>query len=134
MGGDVLIAVRSVPLLHGHLVSGVGVATRITDRSTTADCLIDPARGCVPFFPILRVFGAEVGWQSSGGNVRLVLGPTLVASDLAPTSVGGQMSVEVLANASSHLGLVAGVRGTVVPKYDSNRFNILAGGVGVRIR
>jgi hypothetical protein len=132
--GDVLVAVRLRSLGGGFLLAGVDAATRVTPRAVESICRIDPRGGCTPNFPVFRLVGASVGWESARATRRLLLGPTRADSDVAGASLGWQVRGDLAADFTRHVAAMVGVRATLVPDHRGDGFGIYGGRVGIRLR
>ena len=132
--GDLLAAARVRPVAGGFLLAAANAATRITPRVTTSICLLDPQGACTPHFPSFRMVAAGIGWENALATRRLLLGPALVDSDVARSSLGWQVRFDLAGIVTRRIAFVAGARATLVPNHSDDTFGIFGATLGVRIR
>ena len=100
----------------------------------TADCLLAPNGGCVPWFPGVGVVSSLAGWESRSTNLRLLVGPALVMPEEDENTAGFVGRFDAALPLITHISAVASLNTLVVPSYNSDRFYYLAFGVGLRLR
>ena len=128
---DVLLA-RSLRPAGGGALVGAANAGAQGPRGGDARCVVSSTGGCVPSFPAFATLGALVGWQNASATLRAMAGPAYVRA-----RGSGAVALEGRADGAvplaRHLALVASVRGTFVPNYRGDAFELFAFGAGVRI-
>ncbi len=129
---DALLAIRLQGAGHGALLAGLSAGTPWGWTSTSI-CILASNGGCIPTFPQFLKVGALVGWENPGATLRAMGGPAYVVAE-GRQAFGLQGRVDGAAPISRHLALVGSVRGTVVPNYRGDAFEVYALGVGIRIR
>lgn len=129
---DALLAMRLRGAGRGALLAGLSAGTPWAWTSTSV-CLPASNGECIPTFPQFMKAGALMGWENPTATLRAMGGPAYVRAD-GRQAFGLQGRVDGAAPISRHLALVASVRGTVVPNYRGDAFEVYALGVGIRIR
>lgn len=128
--GDLLAAVDIVPIPAGRLVYAMSIGVQGTG-AVTSNCIPASGGGCVPGFPEFTLIGALGGWETSNRVLRLLAGPTYVATDGA---FGWQARASVFLPPLSHVSLGLLLRGAIIPDYDGATFRLIAGGITLRLR
>ncbi len=129
---DVLVGFRIRPAAGAGLIAGGSVGMQGSGPVTDI-CL--PARrgGCVPDFPDFLTVAALIGWESSANAaVRVSGGPTYVRGDVA--TVGLQGRVDLAVSLVRRISLAVSGRGTLVPDYRGDAFQLASVGIGLRLR
>lgn len=127
---DVLFAARVYSFDSGGVVAAL--STGIQGSGPLAACLPASNGGCVPPFPSFAVWSATIGWETSGGGLRGLIGPAVVSDET--TVMGALGHVDAAAAVGSRVWLVVSARGIVIPSYQRDRFRLGSLGVGFRIR
>lgn len=133
IAADVLLATRIRPTAQGSLVIGVNASAQ-GSGDTTLECRPASSGGCVPIFPSFFTVGPSVGWESRGGPLRAMIGPSLVLTEGGERTLGVQGRLDVAALATQRLAVIASVRPTVIPSYRGDPIGLLAFGIGLRLR
>jgi hypothetical protein len=131
---DALLALRLRPAGSGALVGAVSAGIQ-GPYGSDARCVLSSTGGCVPSFPPFATLGALVGWQNASATLRASAGPAYVgAAGYGSGAVALQGRADGAVPLARHLALVASVRGTFIPNYRGDAFELFAFGAGVRIR
>ena len=89
--------------------------------------------GCVPGFPPFQLFMAKVGFETAGGAIRALAGPSLARSG-RDSALGWSGHVDAGVRVGPWLWLVASVGGHLIPDYRGDSFELATIGAGIRIR
>lgn len=129
---DVLAAgrVRSMPRWSVIAAGGVGVVV----GGTADGCLVRSDGSCAPKGNFVVVDAlAGLGTPIGGGSARALMGPALY-SGAGDTSLGVQGRLDLNAPMSSHLGIGAMLRATVLPSHAGERLILWAVGGSLTFR
>lgn len=129
--GDLAIALRLREAGSGAwaaaLAGGISMAPGHDDV-----CLPAP-NGCLPHFPDVWMLSALGGWETDGGALRLLTGPTWVGGDRFD-ALGWQTRAALFPPLGGPIALAFSARVTLVPRYEGDAFMFLAVGAGLRLR
>jgi hypothetical protein len=117
---------------EGLMVGFSGGIQRTGESSTVCRPALDGS--CVPSFPDFYTLSALAGWESGRGILRVMLGPAFVQASGEGHALGVQGRLDLAAPFTSHIGVVASIRPTVVPSYRGDTLKLLAFGIGLRLR
>ena len=99
-------------------------------------CYTSPRGGCLPRFPEFwgpTLTGGLIAQYMDRLEARLGVGGGAFSADR--TRVGAAVSqLDLTFFPVSHIGLVAGTRWIVVPRYHGDRLSILPWAIGLRVR
>jgi len=100
-----------------------------------AMCIVRPGHtGCVPHFPDFSMLALHGGWESASTGLRLTTGPVLLQDGHFREVFGWGARWNGAAPILARIGLVASLRGVLVPSYDGDPVGLLGFGLGLRIR
>jgi hypothetical protein len=99
----------------------------------TADCLVAPDGGCVPWYPGFGVVSLLGGLESRSATLRLQGGPAFVSWDRDGTA-GVSARFDAALPLLGHLSAVASLSTLFVLSYNDDRFYNIGFGVGLRLR
>ena len=131
-GVDLMLGVRPGAAGKRGIVLGAnaslydgGPHTLVCHQATRRD-------GCIRPFPFFEVAGALVGWENASTTLRVMGGPAWAHAE--SDALAWQARLDGALPVVWRLALVGSVRGTVVPNYRGDVVNLLALGLGVRVR
>lgn len=130
---DAVLGARLGRALSGRVVAGVGVDAQVA-KGHIMDCLAAPSGGCVPWFPDFSTLGPLAGWESAGGTVRLMAGPTLALPSGGEATLGLQGRLDLAGRLAWRLAGVASVESQLIPSYRGHAVGLLSAGLGIRLR
>lgn len=99
----------------------------------TSDCVPAPDGGCVPWFPLFGIVSVLGGWEMSNTRLRVLAGPALALAD-GDASGAALARVEAALLVAGRTALIASMRAAFVPRYRGDSFQLLSGGIGLRVR
>jgi hypothetical protein len=100
-----------------------------------AICIMPPDRsGCIPHFPDFSLLALLGGWESATTNLRLTTGPALLQDGHFEEVFGWQARWDGAAPVFARIGLMASLRGVLVPAYHGDPIALMGFGVGLRVR
>ncbi len=129
---DALLALRLGTARRGAIITGVGAGTPWAWSSTDI-CLPASTGGCIPTYPQFLRLGALVGWENQSTTFRAMGGPAHVTAD-GKATFGFQARLDGAVPIAQRFALAASVRGTMVPNYRGDAFQVYSFGVGIRLR
>jgi hypothetical protein len=130
---DVLLGARFGREAGGHVIAGMeggihGAAAQ------TADCVIGTSGECIPGFPEFTTLGILAGWESAGGRLRLMAGPTLALPSGSDATLGLQSRLDLAGRLIWRLAGVASVKSQIIPSYRGHAVGLLSAGLGIRVQ
>lgn len=128
---DVLAGARVGQLPQGSLFAAVGLALQGTGPVTDI-CLPASRGGCIPRFPQFCIASILAGWETDDGAARVLAGPAYAWADRAAPGLQAHGSLFLIHTWRLAVGVT--IRGLILPVYDGDSFQLLAGGVTVRVR
>jgi hypothetical protein len=137
-GGPALDLVLSVPVRRewaGSVVAGLTAGLN-GPLGMDLDCPVGAWGECIPAFPTFASVAAVAGVQRqmAGGTVaRVLAGPAFYHAVDGDAAAGLQARVDAARPILPHTSLVASVRGDMLPRYQGERLNFAAFGLGLRI-
>ena len=133
LAADVLLGARLRHVGRGALVAGLSASAQGGGTSTT-ECRPASDGMCVPSFPDFFALAPLAGWESSGGALRVLLGPAFVQASGEGRALGVQSRLDLAVPVVGRLGAVASIRPTLIPDYRGDSIRLLAFGLGLRFR
>ena len=135
-----MAALRATERGRGSLVGALALSAHgvLTGNN---DCTSAGPGGCLPLFPELystAVLGGYEHVSSRGISIRGLVGPAAfvgggILGDTLRTA-GAQGRLDLGVRPKARLGLVASVRGAVLPSYRGTAYLLGAAGLGIRIQ
>ncbi len=129
---DALLALRLGSTGRGAIIAGVSTGTPWAWTSTDI-CLRASNGGCIPTYPNFVRVGALAGWENQRTTLRAMGGPAYISAD-GKVAFGLQARVDGAVPIVQRFALVASVRGTMVPNYRGDAFQVYSIGLGIRLR
>jgi len=100
-------------------------------------CILTADGSCLPRFPSVGTASLLGGWERSDTRLRVLTGPALAgdaAGDWRDYRLAWVARVDAASGSLGRLALVASLRATLVPSYDEDSLQLVALGVGLRLR
>ena len=129
---DAMLALQSSTRRRGAITTGLSAGVPWAWSSTTI-CLPASTGGCIPTVPGFLRIGALVGWENPSTTLRAMGGPAYVSAD-GRGAFGLQARLDGAAPVTRHFALVVSARGTMVPNYRGDAFQVYSLGFGIRLR
>lgn len=130
---DAVLGARLGRAMRGRVMVGVGVDARV-GKVYIMDCLAAPSGGCVPWFPEFSTLGPLVGWESTGGTLRMMAGPTVALPGGGDATLGLQSRLDLAGRLIWRLAGVATVKSQLIPNYRGHAVGLLSAGFGIRVQ
>lgn len=133
--GDLLVGLRLRSAGEGALFAAVSLGVQGTG-ATTLECLPDSQGGCIQGFPEFTVLSILGGWETRTAFFRLLSGPSVVRAygDWDARRFAWLTRLDAAVPLLGRISYTASLRGFIVPSYKGDSFQLIALGVGFRIR
>lgn len=133
--GDLLVGLRLRSAGEGALFAATSLGVQ-GSGATTDECLPASQGGCIQEFPAFTVLSILGGWETRTATFRLLSGPSVVRAygDWDTHRFGWLARLDAAAPAFGRISGTVSLRGFIVPSYQGESFQLIALGVGLRIR
>lgn len=132
-----VVATPIRPHTAARLVAAASVYAHWPMNFGTSCIIQPPDTRCLPAYPNFTAYallvGREAGPRRGAGEMRFLLGPTVMHTDEGSTIAGVQGRVDLTALQIKRLGFRIWTQGSVAPLPSSRSFVLVAGGVAIQL-